>query len=135
MGARTYTGPNSFYFFEKFLLDELTRLNISPSWGQKPFSDSGRTAPPVLSNTRRMFPCFKSTLTRPPPLMEPQPEPGRLILPKEASMNEIKINLSKVNVYEERFVNNNNLNFISINTLILFKFYHLCKSFLEEMNQ
>ena len=63
MGARTYTGPNSFYFFEKFLLDELTRLNISPSWGQKPFSDSGRTAPPVLSNTRRMFPCFKSTLT------------------------------------------------------------------------
>ena len=92
VGARTYTGPNSFYFFEKFLLDELTRLNISPSWGQKPFSDSGRTAPPVLTpgpvlgGTRRMFPCFKSTLTRPPPLMEPQPEPGRLILPKEVSI-------------------------------------------------
>ena len=92
VGARTYTGPNSFYFFEKFLLDELTRLNISPSWGQKPFSDSGRTAPPVLTpgpglgSTRRMFPCFKSTLTRPPPLIEPQPEPGRLILPKEASL-------------------------------------------------
>ena len=49
VGCKTYTGPISFYFFEKFLMDELTKLNITLSssnffWNPKPsFSDSGKT--------------------------------------------------------------------------------------------
>ena len=49
VGCKTYTGPISFYFFEKFLMDELTKLNITLSssqffWNPKPsFSDSSKT--------------------------------------------------------------------------------------------
>ena len=48
VGYKTYSGPISFFFFEKFLMDELTKLNISTSnshifWNSKPFSDCGKT--------------------------------------------------------------------------------------------
>ena len=49
VGCKTYTGPISFYFFEKFLMDELTKLNITLSSSHffrspKPsYSDSSKT--------------------------------------------------------------------------------------------
>ena len=70
VGCKTYTGPISFYFFEKFLMDELTKLNITLSsshffWNPKPsFSDSGKT---------RALSSIKSC------------SGGRLILPKLSS--------------------------------------------------
>ena len=70
VGCKTYTGPISFYFFEKFLMDELTKLNITLSsshffWNPKTsFSESGKT---------RALSSIKSC------------SGGRLILPKLSS--------------------------------------------------
>ena len=48
IGCKSYVGPNSFFFFEKFLMDELTKLNISSSnsfisWKTPYPSDSSKT--------------------------------------------------------------------------------------------
>ena len=46
VGFRCYKGPITFYFFEKFLMDELTKLNVNSSQifvHPKPFSDCGKT--------------------------------------------------------------------------------------------
>ena len=42
VGFRSYKGPITFYFFEKFLMDEITKLNVNSSQifvNPKPFSD------------------------------------------------------------------------------------------------
>ena len=48
IGCKSYMGPNSFFFFEKFLMDELTKLNIYSnnsftSWKTPYPSDSSKT--------------------------------------------------------------------------------------------
>ena len=67
VGCKTYTGPISFYFFEKFLMDELTKLNVTQSssnffWNPKPFSDCGKTVVGSLQSERRLvLPGLAST--------------------------------------------------------------------------
>ena len=66
IGCKSYMGPNSFFFFEKFLMDELTKLNIYSnnsftSWKTPYPSDSSKT---MFSHRSSKRPIKKSFLPK-----------------------------------------------------------------------